>query len=52
VIDEAQLKHLDPQQLREVVRSLMGEIQQRNREIAFKQATIDRSRTRWPCSSG
>jgi len=42
VIDEAQLKTLDAQQLREVVRSLMGEIQQRDREIAFKQATIDK----------
>jgi len=42
VIDEAQLKHLDAQQLREVVRSLMGELQQRDREIAFKQATIDK----------
>lgn len=42
MIDEAQLKTLDAQQLREVVRSLMGEIQQRDREIAFKQATIDK----------
>ncbi|HSW25396.1 MAG TPA: IS66 family transposase [Burkholderiaceae bacterium] len=41
-MDEAQLKTLDAQQLREVVRSLMGEIQQRDREIAFKQATIDK----------
>jgi len=39
VIDEAQLKTLDAQQLRDVVRSLMGELQQRDREIAFKQAT-------------
>ena len=42
MIDEAQLKTLDAQQLREVVRSLMGEIHQRDREIAFKQATIDK----------
>ena len=42
MIDEAQLKTLDAQQLREVVRSLVGEIQQRDREIAFKQATIDK----------
>ena len=49
MINEAQLKTLDAQQLREVVRSLMGrvaaqdaEIRQRDREIAFKQATIDK----------
>jgi transposase len=49
VIDEAQLKTLDAQQLREVVRSLLdhvaakdAEIQRRDREIAFKQATIDK----------
>lgn len=42
VIDEASLKTLDAQQLREVVRSLMVEVQQRDREIAFKQATIDK----------
>ena len=42
MIDEAQLKALDAQQLREVVRSLMGELQQRDREIAFKQATIEK----------
>ena len=42
MIDEAQLKTLDAQQLREVVRSLMDQIQVRDREIAFKQATIDK----------
>ena len=49
MIDEAQLRTLDAQQLREVVRSLMGrvatqnaEIERRDREIAFKQATIDK----------
>ncbi|WP_425261983.1 IS66 family transposase [Rubrivivax sp. RP6-9] len=40
-MDEAQLKTLDAQQLREVVRSLVGELQQRDRELAFKKATID-----------
>jgi transposase len=42
VIDEASLKTLDAQQLREVVRSLMVEVDKRDREIAFKQATIDK----------
>ncbi len=43
------LDHLDAQQLREMVRSLMGrveagdlEIDRRDRELAFKQATIDK----------
>ena len=43
------LDHLDAQQLRELVQSLMGrveagelEIDRRDREIAFKQATIDK----------
>jgi hypothetical protein len=43
------LDHLDAQQLREMVQSLMGrveagelEIDRRDREIAFKQATIDK----------
>lgn len=43
------LDHLDAQQLRELVQSLMGrveagelEIERRDREIAFKQATIDK----------
>jgi transposase len=42
VIDEAQIKTLDAQQLREVVRSLVDQVRQRDRELAFKQATIDK----------
>ena len=56
VIDAAQLNQLDAQQLRDVVRSLMSdmaakeaaiaqhdaEIERRDREIAFKQAVIDK----------
>jgi transposase len=49
VIDAAQLNQFDAQQLREMVRSLMGtvttqrvEIERRDREIAFKQALIDK----------
>ena len=49
MIDAAQLNELDAQQLREVVRSLMSDmaskdaqIERRDREIAFKQAVIDK----------
>ena len=56
MIDAAQLNQLDAQQLRQVVRSLMSEmaskqaviarhdaeIERRDREIAFKQAVIDK----------
>jgi transposase len=42
VIDTAQLHQLDAPQLREMVRSLMGAVVARDREIAFKQATIDK----------
>ena len=49
MIDATQLNQLDAQQLRDVVQSLMGklssqqaEIDRREREIAFKQATIDK----------
>jgi transposase len=49
VIDADQLNQFDAQQLREVVRSLMGtltaqqlEIERRDHEIAFKQAVIDK----------
>ena len=49
MIDADQLNQLDAQQLREVVRSLMGtvttqqlEIERRDHEIAFKQAVIDK----------
>ena len=38
----AQLHQLDAPQLREMVRSLMGTLVARDREIAFKQATIDK----------
>jgi hypothetical protein len=40
VIDGPRLKSLDAQQLREVVRALIGDIEQRDREIAFRQAAI------------
>ena len=42
MIDEAHLHSLDEPQLRELARSLIGEVQRRDREIAFKQATIDK----------
>jgi len=42
VIDTAQLHQLDAPQLREMVRSLMDTVVARDREIAFKQATIDK----------
>jgi transposase len=42
VIDTTQLDQLDAQQLREMVRSLMGTVVAKDREIAFKQATIDK----------
>ena len=42
MIDAAQLHQLDAPQLREMVRSLMGAVVARDREIAFKQATIDK----------
>jgi transposase len=42
VIDADQLNLLDAQQLREMVRSLMGTVVAKDREIAFKQATIDK----------
>ena len=42
MIDTAQLHQLDAPQLREMVRSLMGTLVARDREIAFKQATIDK----------
>ena len=40
VIDTTQLNHLNAPQLREVVRSLMGTVVAKDREIAFKQAKI------------
>ena len=42
MIDTTQLNQLDAPQLREVVRSLMGTVVAKDREIAFKQATIDK----------
>jgi transposase len=42
VIDTTHLNQLDAQQLREMVRSLMGAVVAKDREIAFKQATIDK----------
>jgi transposase len=49
VIDDAQLEALSAQQLRQTVRSLLGEvktkseiIERREHDIAFKQATIDK----------
>ena len=42
MINTTQLEQLDAQQLREMVRSLMGTVVAKDREIAFKQATIDK----------
>ena len=42
MIDTTQLHELDAPQLREMVRSLMGTVVAKDREIAFKQATIDK----------
>jgi transposase len=42
VIDEAQIQDLDAQQLRLVVRTLIAEAAGKDREIAFKQAFIDK----------
>ena len=42
MIDTTQLLQLDAPQLREMVRSLMGTVVAKDREIAFKQATIDK----------
>jgi hypothetical protein len=43
VIDEAQLKTLDAQQLREVVRSLMGRVAVQDAEIQRRDREIDES---------
>ena len=42
MIDTTQLNQIDAPQLREMVRSLMGTVVAKDREIAFKQATIDK----------
>ncbi len=41
-MDTTQLHQLDAPQLREMVRSLIGTVVAKDREIAFKQATIDK----------
>ncbi len=40
--DEAQIEDLNAQQLRDVVRTLVAEAAAKDREIAFKQAFIDK----------
>ncbi len=42
MIDEALVQDLDAQQLRQVVRTLMADAAGKDREIAFKQAFIDK----------
>ena len=42
VIDETQIHDLDAQQLRQVVRTLIAESAGKDRQIAFKQALIDK----------
>lgn len=42
MIDATHLDRLNAQQLRETVLSMMGELERKDREIAFKQATIDK----------
>ena len=42
MIDEARIEELDPQQLRQAVRSLLGEVARKSAELSFKQATIDK----------
>ena len=42
VIDETQIHELDAQQLRQVVRTLIAESAGKDRQIAFKQALIDK----------
>ena len=42
MIDTTQLNQLDAPRLREMVRSLMSTVVTKDREIAFKQATIDK----------
>jgi len=44
VIDTTQLQQLDAPQLREMVRSLMGTVVAKDREIAFKDALRRRTR--------
>ncbi|MBI5279741.1 MAG: IS66 family transposase, partial [Burkholderiales bacterium] len=42
MIDATPLDQLDAQQLRQKVLSMLGEIERKDREIAFKQAVIDK----------
>ena len=42
MINEAQIQDLDAQQLRQVVRTLIADVAGKDREIAFKQAFIDK----------
>jgi hypothetical protein len=42
VIDTTDLSQLDAPQLRELVSSLLSTVVAKDREIAFKQATIDK----------
>jgi transposase len=42
VIDTNQLSQLNAQQLRDAVLAMMGEIERKDREIAFRQASIDK----------
>jgi transposase len=42
VIAEEQIDTLEPEQLRQAVRALMTEVRSKSREVAFKQATIDK----------
>jgi transposase len=42
VIAEEHIDTLEPEQLRQAVRVLMSEVRSKSREVAFKQATIDK----------
>ena len=42
MIAEEHIDTLDPEQLRAAVRALMTEVRSKSREVAFKQATIDK----------
>ena len=42
MIVEEHIDTLQPEQLRAAVRALMSEVQSKSREVAFKQATIDK----------
>jgi transposase len=42
VIDQARIQDLDAQQLRQVVRALIADVADKDAQIAFKQATIDK----------